>query len=314
MVERHYDYILTIPSIPAGGNVIGTPLVLEPDAPFFCRGIGLRITPPVASRQQTNVQLTRFNWTNRTGTYLADQAIPAIQFFAGAYGQGGRFRPVRPQQVFPPAGVVRFDLYNDSGQDLTNVQFMLRGVKLYPDGIVGNPTYPTRVVRTLDFTYQSGKGTPDDPQIVLATTQTLRHLRLQINGDADFVLRGGLLGLSTSSGGIQLPDGGGSAGPYSTTGYTELYAQIFDDRQMPYSNAPIHVDWLFGGNLGDMTVNYTPGLSGPAAPGLFVPEIYLQRNHALYFDLIRNDAAYTGVVDDLPVPISIAWYGSKVYA
>lgn len=305
MVERHYDYMLVIPSIPAGGFVVGAPLTLDPDAPFLCRGIGLRITPPVASRQQTNLLSTRFNWTNRVGTYLASEPISVIPFFAGAYGQGGRFRPVRPQQPYLPAGVVRFDLFNDSGQDLTNVQFMLRGVKLYPDGVVSNQTYPQKVVRTQDFTYQSGKGTPTDPAIILNTTDDSGKRVLQINGDADYALHGGLAGLWTSS---------GEGGLYSTTGYTEVYAQIFDNRQMPYSNQPIHIDWLFGGNLGNLSVNYSGGLSGPAAPGLFVPEIYLPRNNIMYYQLTRSDAAYTGVVDSLPVRLAIAWYGTKVYA
>lgn len=305
MVERHYDYIFTVPLIPAGGFIKGYPLKLDSDAPFQCRGIGLRITPPVATRQQTNLLSTRFNWTNRTGAYLAQDVVPSVQFFAGAWGQGGRFRPVHPQQPYQPSGVINVDLFNDSGQDLTNAQFMFRGTKLYADGIVGNPTYPQQVVRTQQFWYQSGKGSDQDQPLILTTTDDTGKRLLRINGDADFVLRGGLAGLYTSS---------GNGGAYSTTGYTELYAQIFDNRQMPYSNAPMHIDWLFGGGLGNMSVNYSGGLSGPAAPGLFVPEIYLPRNNVLYYQLTRNDAAYTGVVDALPVRMSIAWIGTKVYA
>lgn len=305
MVERHFDYMFVVPSIPSGGYIEGVPFQLDGDAPFSCRGLGLRITPPVDSREQTNLLSTRINWTNRTGAYLAQDAVPSIQFFAGAWGQGGRFRPVRPQQPYPPNGVIRVDLFNDSGQDLTNVQFMFRGTKLYADGIVSSYTYPQNVVRTQDFTYQSGKDTNQDPAIILPTVGDSGRRVLQINGDADFVLRGGLAGLWTSS---------GNGGQFSTTGYTEVYAQISDNRQMPYSNVPIHVDWLFGGNLGSMSVNYTPGLSGPAAPGLFVPEIYLPRNQTMYYQLTRNDAAYTGVVDNLPVRMSIAWVGTKVYA
>lgn len=305
MVERFYIYNFVVPTIPAGGYLKGYPFKLEGDAPFQCRGLGLRITPPVASREQTNLWSTRYNFTNRTGAYLAQEAVPSIQFFAGAWGQGGRYRPVRPQQPYPPAGVINVDLFNDSGQELTNVQFLFAGTKFYEDGIVGNPTYPQKVVRTQSFDYQSGKGSEGDQALILTTTDDTGKRVLRINGDADFVLRGGTAGLWTSS---------GDGGLYSTTGYTELYAQIFDNRQMPYSNAPIHVDWLFGGGLGNMSVNYSGGLSGPAAPGLFVPEIYLQRNNILYYQLTRNDAAYTGVVDALPVRMSIAWNGTKVYA
>ena len=59
-----------------------------------------------------------------------------------------------------------------------------------------------------------------------------------------------------------------------------------------------------------------PGFTalGNAAPGLVVPEIYIPRNQALYFDLQRLDAPYVAYTDDLPIRLSMAWIGSKIYA
>jgi hypothetical protein len=302
MIERHHDYILNVASIPAGGSIQSYPLTIDADAPFCARGRGLHIAPPTSTRSQSNVQLLRFRFKNAKGEDLAQIPVQTPADFAGAYGVNGIYRPIYPQQVYPPGGNILVDVFNDGPTAITNLQVIFRGVKLFRDGAIPNPTYPQTCVPR-DYTYQTGKGTPTDAQIVLATTSSLRQIPLLIQADADFVLRAGQVGLWTSS---------GASGTYSPFGYTELFVQLFDRSLKPYSNLPIHIDWLFG-NAGGTTL---PGFTklGNAAPGLLVPEIYLPKSTALYFDLFRTDSAYTGVTDSLPVRLSMAWIGSKIYS
>lgn len=300
MIERHHDQILVIPSIPAGGEVRNVPLAIDTDAPFLVRGRGLRVTPPV-SRSQVQVRELRFRYTNQAGAYLAQQPIQTQQDFGQAFGQGGNYRPVYPQQPYPPGGTILVDVINDSGADVTNLQCIFRGVKLFRDGALPAPTYPPKC-RALDFTYQTGKGTSQDPALILATTSQLIQQPFNVRSDADFALRAAQAGLWTYDG----------SGTYSPIGYTELYVQLFDGNLKPYSNVPIHIDYLFGAAQGTGQGTYDFEL-GNSAPGLFVPEIYLPKNSVLFYNLIRNDAAYTGVTDSLPVRISMAWIGSKVY-
>ena len=305
MIERHQDYILNVASIPAGQSIVNYPLPIETDAPFLARGRGLHIAPPPATRSQGDVFNLRFRFRNAAGEYLSSAPIQAAQDFAFAFGQNAQYRPIYPQQVYPPGGNIVVDVYNDGLDDITNLQVIFRGVKLYKDGQIPAPTYPAQC-RVMDFTYQTGKGTPTDAALILQPSgdgSELRQIPLVIQADADFVLRAGQAGLWTSS---------GAGGTYSTFGYTELFVQLFDGDLKPYSNAPIHIDWLFG-NAGGSAL---PGFRalGNAAPGLFVPEIYLPKSHVLYFDLFRRDAPYVGVTDALPVRLAMAWIGSKVYA
>jgi Putative Ig domain len=302
VTERHQDYTLIIPTIPPGESAIQIPLQLDLDAPFLLRGRGIRVTPPSTSRTQSQILTTRFRYTNAAGDYLAQQAVNTPQDFWGAYGQGGNYRPVWPQQPYPPGGVISVDVYNDGAATMNNVQVIFRGVKLFRKGSISAPTYPSPCLAR-EFTYQTGKGSPTDGQIVLTTTETLRQLPLTILADADFVLRAGQAGCWTSSG-----DDGGT---YSDFGYTELYVQLFDSDLKPYSNIPIHIDWLLG-NAGTGLASFTA--LGSAAPGVLFPEIYLPKSTEMYFDLIRNDAAYVAITDALPVRLSMAWIGSKIFS
>lgn len=299
MIERHQDYVLNVPSLPSGKSIQSFPIPMDTDAPFALRRRGLHIAPPPGTRNQNNVNSLRFRYKNAAGEYLAQIPIQASADFWQAFGQGGNYRPVYPEQLYPPGGVIETDIFND-GPDITNLQVIYGGSKLFRDGALPALTYPANC-RALDFTYQSGKGTPTDAALVLRTTDQLLQMPFNAQSDSDFVLRAGQAGLYDSSG----------DGAYSPFGYTELFIQLMDENLKAYSNAPVHIDWLFG-NAGGTQL---PGLRslGNSAPGLFVPEIYIRKNGILFFNLFRNDAPYVGVTDALPVRISIAWIGSKVY-
>lgn len=304
MIERHYDYGLLIPSFPSGTSILQYPLAIQTDAPFVCTGIGIHIAPPTATRSQADVQQFRFRFRNAAGDDLSQIPVQTPNYFAQAFGQNGLYRPVWPHLPYPPGGFISIDAYNDSADNLSNVMFIFRGKKLYPDGALANPTYPPKC-RPLDFTYQSGKGTPTDAALILNPSgpgSTLIQVPFVVQADADFVLRGGQAGLWTSDGG----------GVYSNFGYTELYMQLFDSSLNPYSNIPMPIDWIFGNAGGTELPGFTQ--LGNSAPGLFVPEIYLRKQDALYFSLFRQDGPYVGVTDNLPVRISIAWIGSKIFS
>lgn len=302
MIERHQDYILQIASLAPGQSLAGNGVLpLDLDAPFLCRGVGLHIAPPTATRAQTDLLSCNFRFKNQAGADLSQIPVPVPQYFNSALGQGGLYRPVWPQQPYPPGGVIQVDFTNNSADTLTNLQIIFRGVKLFSDGAIPNPTYPARM-RGLEFTYQSGKGTPDDPAIVLNPTDAIFQRIFAVNGDADFVIRAGQAGTWSNG------------GPYSRFGYTELYIQLMDANLKPYSNLPIHIDWLFGNAGNTLLPGGTPLVLGNSAPGLIVPEIYMPKNAAMFFALFRQDAPYVGVTDELPIRLSIAWIGSKVYA
>ena len=304
MIERHQDYILTIPSLLAGQTL--SPATLGPldlDAPFLCRGVGLHMVPVAPSRLQTDNKSISIRIKNQAGGDLSQVLVPAPQFFNAAYGQNGMYRPVWPQLPYPPGGTIQIEITNGTAHTLTNTQVIFRGVKLFPDGAIPNPTYPAQC-RALDFSYQSGKGTQVDPAIVLQSNDAIYRRIFQVDGDADFVLRGGFAGNWSSVG----------SGTYSAFGYTELYIQLMDATLKPYSNAPIHIDWLFGNAGGQFIAGGPQLVLGNSAPGLLIPELYMPKNTTIFFDLFRQDGPYVTATDALPVRLSIAWVGSKIYS
>jgi hypothetical protein len=71
--------------------------------------------------------------------------------------------------------------------------------------------------------------------------------------------------------------------------------------------------------LGDYRkMSHFPGTSagvapiccGPAASGLFYPEIYVQKNHSMYYELSRNDSSFAGAV---AVSFPVDLMGMKVF-
>lgn len=300
MIERHHDYILQVPSLPAGQSIVEFPLPIDTDAPFLARGVGLHVSPRPGALNQSDVRSMRFAYKNAVGADAQQIPIQTPQFFHSAFGQGGNYRPIYPQKPYPPGGNIVVSAYNDGIHDLTNLQIIFRGVKLYKDGQIPAPTYPSPC-RPLEFLYQTGKGTADDAPIILNTTDVVRQIPLIIKADADFVCRAVQMGLWS-----QL---GGNAGQYATS-YVEVYVQLMDAQQQPYSNLPIHIDWIFGQAN---SINYSREL-GNSAPGLIVPELYVPKSRALLFDLYRRDAPYVGDIGALPARFSMAWIGSKVYS
>jgi hypothetical protein len=292
IVERHQDYQLTVPTVPPGG-VQNVPLQLDSDAPFALRLVksrnlgpdGWRFQNPKRQYQSTELQ-TDLIQDATTDTYVPSRGVVMY-----------------PQMIYQPGASIVCDIGNDTGENLTNVKLLFRGSKLFDSRAVSLPTYPPKM-SGLPFTYQT---------IVRGVTATgkLPDNQLRVQDDADFVLRCGLAdpymlvvdGTATSVGFAAPPN------------YSELYVTIRDESRKPYSNEPIHVNDLFGqqvpfedgphGNLNSDIVAWLPGL--------FTPEIYIPRDHSLYFDLVRFDDP-TDQATGQTVDMFFRFVGAKVFA
>ena len=291
--ERHYDYVLSGPSLAAGQIVQGLPLQLDPDAPFELRSRALRVPYDTLTQTQAALQGVSLRYTDAAGDYLSQGLVPQALEMA-YFGQGGNPKPVYPPQRYPAQGVIKVDVKNNNSTTLTGLTLYFRGVKLFKWGQRPLHTYPPKFT-PLPFTYP-----------VLATalpvttpTQGLRYT-FTCRADADFVLRALQAGIN-------------GAAPSTW----EVFLTLRDADLYPYSNAPVHLDVLCGNSfIGAVfpcgsSALVAPVGPGPASPGLLYPEIYVPKNNLLYIDVLRADVAYAGAAQvDLP----IAFLGMKVFA
>ena len=182
------------------------------------------------------------------------------------------------------------DIGNDTGDPITNAQLTFRGSKLYKDGSLWVPTYPERMA-PLPAIYQVVV-----PNVGL--TAAILNNQLSIKNDADFVYRFGACDAFTL-------DANAAADQFQ---FSNVYVQLRDEQYKGYSNAPIHVNDLFGVGLPDP---FQTGTSDDDqvlfTPGLMTPEIYIPRRHNLYFDVFRNDTS------GVPVDLYFRFGGMKVF-
>jgi len=273
MIERHQDYQLNIATLPAGG-LQGVELLLDSDAAFATRLVKQRYTPGAPSG----------GWSYRFRA--PSGAYQSSDFRFDTFGRGTLLEgnPLYPQMIYPANGSIVVDINNVTGVQQTNVKLLFRGSKLFPDGSMPAPTYPA-VCSIL-------------PQVLPVQILTIPQnngsglLNNQINAqiDWDFALRYA------------------NADPFSPTGgngtYDQLYVQLKDQTQKPYSNVPIHIDDLFGSQSSTATGSTT---TNPFWPGLFLPEIYVPANGILYFDIFRTDTGGGNVT------MQFSFGGVKVY-
>lgn len=295
MIERHHDYQLSVTTVPPGG-LIDVPLQLDTDAPFALRLVRSR-------------QLGASGWRFRTprdqyqSTQLRTDLVPS-----GTGGlTPGQGSVIYPQLVYPVNGTIVVDIGNNTGAPLTNVRILFRGSKLFPDGALPVATYPPKL-SMLPFTYQVVA--PNVP--VTGTSNAVPGLNcsatlnniFNVRSDADFVARY----LAADPFALTV-DGGPTPFPQS---FTECYVRLMDESRKPYSNEPIHIDDLF--SQGSPWVGQPPEMSNNLLnaflPGLLTPEIYLQKEQALYFDIFRDDSAFE---NQFPVNIYFRFQGAKVF-
>ena len=288
MIERHQDYIITVAPVPTLG-IQQFPLKLDTDAPFALRlvrlpeyrALRLEVSPhPAAPTSQTRcarIGLSRFSRANR----LSAREAPSLT----KRWSTRRGRPSMSTSAIQHRG----------SDDQCAASFW--GSKLFADDSYQVPVYPERMA-VLPAVYQVVV-----PNVgANGVAGRVLNNQLTIKNDADFVYRYGACDafvINGPSDAVPTPE------QYQ---FTNLYVQIRDENGKYYSNAPVHVNDLFGQGLP------TPFQTATAnddqvlfTPGLVTPEIYLPRKANLYFDVIRSDA------DGVPVNLYFRFGGMKVF-
>lgn len=283
MIERHQDYQLTVPIVPVGG-LFDVPLKLDSDAPFLLRLVRSR-----------NIGLSGFRFQDPDRQYqssgLRTDLIPQAPGAALPNPQPSRGVTVYPQMLYPVGANIVCDIGNNTDAPLTNCKLLFRGSKIFADGAIASPTYPVKM-SVLPYTY---------PVVVrVPAVGIIRDMQLKIRTDADFVLRYGAADPFT------LGLDGGDFNPFNVT---DCYVTMRDEWYKGFSNEPIHINDLFGQGQPRPFQTATANDDGVTfMPGLFSPEIYITRDHSLYFDITRNDVG-GGAVD-----LHFRFQGSKVFA
>ncbi len=303
--ERHQDYVLgpnqdsRLASVAPGEVVTGIQLQLDNDAPFVLRGRAYRVQyDTLASRTQVGLNDLSLRYSGPLRDFRQQTYIPQnlVMPFGG---QGGAWKGLKQQVYYPSGGIIMVDLVNTSATNtLTNLTLFFRGVKLFPWGMVPAYTYPPRF-RCLPFEYPIAPIASYNPNGViqnLETAETRVLQQFQCQNDADFVFRYG------------------QAGPSYAPFPLEVGFILRDENQKAYSNDFVHYEVLFGPTLG----NYPVGGStikavgtGNATPSVMYPEIYVPKNHLLYYDVKRSDSGFAGTATIPSFPVNLI--GSKVY-
>jgi len=252
IIERHQDYVVNVGTVPAGITIPNVLKELNTDAPFCLRSIG----GWRADRNDLTHGKLRYtdelnNWTTSVTTLLG---TGLFGFLPGRTGMNSLPQPVYPQRVYQPGANVWFDFTNTSADEWTGVKLLLRGVKLFEEGAIYSPRYPDHY-RSLPFCQQLSVSIPNN-------TQTLLNEELSLVSTYDFVIQ--------SLTAVELKT---SAQPL----WSNLGIKIKDHWGMAFSDDYVQMDWLFSSGLA-------------SRPGLLYPEIYMQANDNLFFDIARTDA------------------------
>jgi hypothetical protein len=313
--ERHQDYVFTAPTLAPGELLRAVPFLLDADWPFELRSIAARVpyssTVGATFGTQAGLNLISMRWSGPMQSYRqvgqdnsqTNFGLVPLNLLLGPYfGQVGNPKPVFPPIRYPRLGVITIDLQNNGPNPITGLQIVFRGVKVGPMGSWATYTYPASMGRPpLPFWYPSQATTPTVPTpalplLTLAVTDNQLNVPFAPDNDSDFVFRSGQAG--------------------SATGTYEVFITLRDEGYKPYSNAPVPADILFGRSgfpaafpCGP-TAFVAPVGPGASQPGLLVPEIYIPKNHRMFFDIQRNDGAYAGAA---PAAYPMTWAGMKVY-
>lgn len=290
-------------SIAPGALVPAIEFQTDPDAPFLLRGRCYRVKyDTLASRTQVGVQNLAMRLAGPDQDYRSTVLVP--QNLVMAYGgQSAAWKPVYPQILYPARSTMTFDIANTSAtQTLVNLEIYFLGVKLFNFGQNPAYTYPKKM-RATQYGYGINFQDPPNPANPTASVQNLltaddrRLLSFQVKNDADFVVRT-----------LQ-------AGPSYAPFALQVYIMLRDENKKAFSNLPVHFEVLAGPSGG----NYQTGSAGSitaigtgnALPGTIFPEIYIPKNHKLYYDIIRQDSGYAGAATIPNFPITLL--GSRVY-
>ena len=290
-------------SIAPGQSVPGIEFQMEPDAPFLLRGRCYRVQyDTLASRTQVGVQNVALRFSGPDQDFHSNTLVPQ-NLVTPFGGQSNAWRVVYPQIFYPARSTMTIDVANTSATaTLTNLELYWLGVKLFPWGQMPFYTYPKKM-RATQYGYGINFLSPQNPANPTAAIQNLltadsRNLQVfQVKNDADFVCRSIQAGPSYSPFGLQ------------------VYLTLRDENRKAFSNLPIHFEVIAGpcggnfqtGSAGSLTAIGT-GNSMPSTP---FPELYIPKNHILYYDILRQDSGYAGAATIPNFPVTLL--GSRVY-
>lgn len=294
-------------TLAAGAQIIGLPVTLDKDAPFILRRRALRIqydTSATGKQQETGINQLMVRFTDRDHAYLSQSIIP--QNLDGAYfGQFGQWKPVFPGVPYPAGGTFLIDIVNNGTTTLHNVTLYFRGVKLYPWGVRPDYRYP-KTMATLPYAYPINQVTPSNQFGVVQSlgVSEVRYSQVfQVKDDADFVIRS----MAT--------------GPVFSDVTFEVFLQLRDFDQKPYSTGWVHLDVYGGQSAIPVQIQYPIGSghfitavgAGASLPNVFFPELYVPKNQILFYDILRQDSAFNGIgaiAQDYPITM----VGAKVFS
>lgn len=292
-------------SLAPGQQIIGLPVVLDKDAPFVLRRRALRVrydTTITGTQTETGINQLLVRFTGHDLRYLQEDFVP--QNLDGAFfGQYGQWKPNYPGIPYPAGSSFLVDIINNGPLTLHNVTLYFRGVKLFPWGVRPDYRYPSTLA-TLPYAYPINPVTTSN-QFGVIQSLGVNELRLQqvfqVKDDADFAIRA-----------MQ-------SGPVFSSVTFEVFLILRDFDSKPYSTGWVHLDVYGGQSSIPVQILFPTGTTfitavgaGASTPNVFFPEIYVPRNQLLFYDILRQDSAFTGigaVAQDYP----ITFIGAKVF-
>lgn len=303
--RRHFDYVLgpnqdaRLASVATGTTLTELVLQMDNDAPFVLTGRAVRRSYDAAfglgGAAAVGMPGLATRWTGPNRDYRSSGGRPSYvreSLQSAFYGMFGNPKPIVPGILYPPGSVLMLDLTYTGALTMKNLTFYFRGYKLYPADTVPAYTYPRRMA-TLPFAYPV-------PVVSLGINETRRNQLFTVKTDADFVVRGGQ-----------------SFTPNFTAKLAEVAIILRDFNKQPYSSDFVPLDVLFGTaptafqvSLGTAFLKPAFG-TGPGAPGLFYPEIYVPKNHQLLYDIQRTDGTILSA--DSAQSFTFNLIGSKVF-
>lgn len=301
--DRHQDNVIdvggTYGTIPAGQQIRGLQLQLDPDAPFSMRALAVRMNSVLAT-YQNNLQYLWFRLKRADGSLLSQDFLPFLTWMR-AYGQGGNPGPIWPHEMYPANGIIEVDLWNNnsSGVNLAGVQLVFRGCRRYG----AKPSlYPQTIKRLFPYTRSlrvSGVGITPVTGGDIRNVSILPQLTSQGMIPTDFVLR------HVTGGSVYNP----ASGAFFPA--RNVFVTLKDGDGKPYSNAPVDINILMQQPMTNQVNNYLQ--FGPWHPGLVYGEIYVPQGQSLLMDIYRDDSDFSGQGNIQAVRLDFAFGGVKVY-
>ena len=285
MIERHHDYVLRNITIPAGGEVEYV-ILMDFDAPF-----ALRTMFGAASLNYFSFQLIGFDDRfYQQGTVFSNLTVDSLLTSPSvAPNAPGTFFMFYPQITMPIQGAFRIRLQDLSGLGSTNGVLVFRGTKIYPDdtALAFGPQYPPKFAELsfrYPFSFTLAQGTTGTPTV-------LQQQPMNVKQDADFVFR---------MGAAFVQPGGDAFDPAGTDCVLrDQYGKPFSsDSTGPSVPGWVPLQLLFPVPNDNSRI---------CVPDVTVyPEIYVQRNTQLLFDIRRTSGAHTNTYN-------VVLHGSKIF-